>query len=190
MLDLKLDVIDEKVDVDISIKLDNAALAGGVYMFLLDEVPLYIGEANIFLSRLSVHLYELQKNKSYFGLGELEGKHKITYIILNNELPFDPDDKRKKDENLKRVPDKNRSKREEVQNSFIEKYRPMTQKPIFYGDDKLAKLRSSKKDAMIQDVEKKNEIIKAGLEKYKEEYSEIIRIISNNEYLENYRNKQ
>lgn len=178
MLDLKLHITDYQMDVDINIELGNDALAGGVYMFLLNKVPLYIGEANIFLSRLSDHLLKLIKNKSYFGLGDLEGKHKITLIILNDKLPFLPDHERKKDENLKRVPDKNRIAREEIQNSFIEEYRPMTQKPIFYDDAKLAKLRANKKDSMIQDENNKNKIIKDCLKNYITNYSEIIQKIS------------
>lgn len=181
MLDFKIDISDDKVNVDISIELDNVALDGGVYMFLLDEIPLYIGEANIFLSRLTYHLYELKNNKSYFGLEDLEGKHKITYIILTDKLPYD---KIKKDENSKRAKDKNRIERVRIQDIFIEKYRPMTQKPIFYGDDKeLAKLRAHRKDAMIQDGKTKNKIIKYILNNQKA-YSEIIRKVKNKEYIE------
>lgn len=174
MLDFKIDIKNEQADMDISIELDNVALSGGVYMFLIDEVPLYIGETNIFLSRLAVHLYELKNNSSYFGLGNLEGKHKITYIILNDKLPFEPDLKRKEKENLKKIPDKNRKKREQIQNSFIEKYKPMTQKPIFYDAYKLSKLKGNKKDAMIKDENVKNKIIKDGLIHYKTDYNCII----------------
>lgn len=181
MVDFKLDIKAEQVDVDISVKLDDVALDGGVYMFLLDEIPLYIGEANIFLSRLTYHLYELKNNNSYFGLEDLEGKHKITYIILADKLPYD---KIKKDENSKRATDKNRIERVSKQNSFIEKYRPMTQKPIFYDDDEeLVKLRAHRKDAMIQDGKIKNKIIKDILNN-KKAYSEIIEKIKNKEYQE------
>lgn len=181
MLNFKSDIRYEQVDFDICIKLDDIALDGGVYMFLLDEIPLYIGEANIFLSRLTYHLYELKNNKSYFGLEELEGKHKITYIILTDKLPYD---KMKKDEKSKRATDKNRIERVRIQNNFIEKYRPMTQKPIFYDDDKeLMKFRVHRKDSMIQDGKIKNKIIKYIITN-QQKYSEIIVKIKNKEYKE------
>jgi hypothetical protein len=188
MLDIKLDLKAEQVDVDISIKLDDIALDGGVYMFLLDEIPLYIGEANILLSRLTYHLYELKNNKSYFGLEDLEGKHNITYIILADKLPYA---KIKKDENSKRATDKNRITRVGIQNSFIAEYRPMTQNPKIYDDEELNKLRAHRKDSMIQDGKTKNKIIKEILNN-KKYYSEIIGKIKNKEYQEkvvNFNNK-
>lgn len=177
MVDFKLDIMVEQVNIDISIKLDNVSLEGGVYVFLLDEIPLYIGEANIFLSRLTYHLYELKSNKAYFGFEDLEGNHKITYIILNGKLPYD---KIQKNENLKRATDKNRIERVRIQNTFIEKYRPMTQKPIF-NDKELAKLRANRKDAMIKDGKTKSKIIKYILNN-KEDYKEIIEKIKNKDY--------
>lgn len=179
MLDFKLDIRDEKVDVDINIELDNVALDGGVYMFLLDEVPLYIGEANIFLSRLTYHLYELKNNKSYFGLEDLEGKHKITYTILKDKLPYK---KIKKNENSKRATDKNRSERVRIQNKFIEEYKPMTQKPKYHNEE-LANLKAHRKDSMIKDEKTKNKIIKDILND-KKDYKKIIEKIRNKEYLE------
>ena len=179
MLDVELDIRAGQVDVDISIKLDDVALDGGVYMFLLDEVPLYIGEANIFLSRLTYHLYELKKDKSYFGLEDLDGKHKITYIILKPELPYD---KIKKDDDSKRATDKNLSERVRIQNKFIEEYKPMTQNPK-YNKQELTKLRAHRKDAMIKDGKTKNKLIK-GILNNKNAYSEIIGKIKNKEYQE------
>ncbi len=177
MLDFTLDIRSEQVVVDINIKLDDVALDGGVYMFLLDEIPLYIGEANIFLSRLTYHLYELYNDK-YFGLEDLEGKHKMTYAILADKLPYD---KIKKDENSKRATDRNRIPRVSIQDSFIEEYRPMTQNPKNYDEEELVKLRAHKKDSMIKDGKTKNKIIKEILSN-KKEYSEIIEKINDKVY--------
>lgn len=67
-------------------------------MFLLDGIPLYIGQSGRFFERLTQHVCVLGKDKSYFGLGTLSGEHKVIYMILKNSLPFNPDYERKEKE--------------------------------------------------------------------------------------------
>ena len=163
--------VNQQGDVEIFARLEDEMLDGGIYMFLLDGVPLYVGETNVFLKRLTEHLYELKKNPSYFGLGALKGKHKIDFLILQAGLPYVPDLVRKEKEHLKKTPDQNRQVREERQNALIEKYRPLTQKPAF--DTEQYGTLKRKKDAMIQNWKIKDKIVKEGLEKHREQYKSL-----------------
>lgn len=166
MLDLKLDINEDYEDgISINIILDESALDGGVYMFLIDDLPLYIGETNIFLTRIADHLYELKKDRSYFGLKNLKGMHKITYMILVDGLPYV-----ESSENLKRKTDKNRSLRIKKQNEYIDDYKPLTQNPNFDIGESGGWKR--KKDNMIKDS---NNVVEKGLKYHRDDYIQILK---------------
>lgn len=166
-MELSLNI--QQANINIHIDLDEISLDGGVYMFLIDDIPLYIGEANIFLRRLTDHLYKLRKNPSYFGLRDLQKQHNITYIILESGYPYEADEERKEKEKLKKTPDKNTGIRQQKQNKYIDHFYPLIQNPKFYPSDKL-----KKKDYMIKGSNKKNKIVKEALSTHMEEYKKII----------------
>ena len=129
----------------------NALLDGGVYMFVLDRLPIYVGETNIFLTRISEHLKKLESNPSYFGFGRLTGEHKLDYYLLKASLPYveilRPGNKRKSD--------KNGPERRRLEGEHIKVYHPIVQCPI----DKDGYKRSRKKDGMIADDSIKDELV-------------------------------
>lgn len=138
---------------DVSIQDMNVLLDGGVYMFVLDGLPIYVGETNIFLTRISEHLKALESKPSYFGFGQLTGEHKLDYYLLENSLPYV--------ETLrfgnKRKSDKNAPERRRLEGEYIKNYHPIVQNPINKGKYQ----RSRKKDGMIVgDDAIKDELVK------------------------------
>ena len=138
---------------DVSIQDMNALLDGGVYMFVLDGLPIYVGETNIFLTRISEHLKELESKPSYFGFGQLTGKHKLDYYLLQDSLPYDEILR----SGNKRKSDKNAPERRHLEGEYIKNYHPIVQNPI---NNKGTCQRSRKKDGMIVRDTTKDELVK------------------------------
>ncbi|HEY5588665.1 MAG TPA: hypothetical protein VIK86_06895 [Candidatus Paceibacterota bacterium] len=182
-MNLKLDITNIKIDVsvDINIKLGNNALDGGVYMFLLDDVPLYIGETNIFLSRLAVHLGELKKDCSYFGLKDLKDLHELKFIILDNQYPYNP----YKDTENSRKTDLNKPDRKNLERRYINAYHPLTQKPKFLNNIEIQKMRMV--DHMLP-INEKNKIVYDGINSCIDEYNDIISKIKAKDYIGKFSN--
>lgn len=132
MLNLKLDIEIDALTIDMNILLGNECIDGGIYIFLIDDIPLYIGEASIFLSRLSYHLQQLKEDVSYFGLETLGGQHKITYSILESGYPY-------KEEKIdkKRASDLNKKARQDKEQKYIQDFYPLTQHPKFLDDNQI-----------------------------------------------------
>ena len=86
----------------------------GVYIFLLDGIPLYIGKAGIFLNRLSGHLNKCSKNISYFGVKSLLSQPKHTNLTIHYAI-------------LKICDNEDLAKKEEVE--LIKNLFPLTQWP-------------------------------------------------------------
>ena len=89
----------EKIYLDVEIKNDHI-IDGGVYVFYINKGNkkneenkkiLYVGETNLFFSRISQHIIELKKSKSYFGLEMLEEVYTITLGIHCSGYPHDFD---------------------------------------------------------------------------------------------------
>ena len=131
-MNLKLDIEIENLTIDMNILLGNECIDGGIYMFLIDDIPLYIGESSIFLSRLSYHLQQLNEDISYFGLETLDGQHKLTYLILESGYPYK---KEKIVEN--RASDLNRKARQHKEQKYIQDFCPLTQHPKFLNEDQI-----------------------------------------------------
>lgn len=131
MPNLKLEIKKTVSNINIDISLNSQCTDGGVYIFLLNNIPLYIGEASIFLSRLSYHLQQLSMDMSYFGLKELVvNDPQITYKILESGYPYIG-----VKNGQKRSNDLNRKERESLEEKAIEKYRPLTQYPIWLSKE-------------------------------------------------------
>ena len=126
-------------------------LDGGVYLFVLDGLPIYVGEANVFSSRITDHLMTLKEQPEYFGFQNLVGVHKLKYFILRSGLPY----KAYKKEGRKRSSDKNREERRRLESKFIEEYQPIVQRPR--TNEKYP--RSRKSDGMITDGDIKGKFV-------------------------------
>ncbi|MBQ3545155.1 MAG: hypothetical protein IJA34_09240 [Lachnospiraceae bacterium] len=165
-------------NITLKINLSNELVDGGIYMFLIDNIPLYIGEANYFLDRLSTHISKLVKATSgnkhldYFGLSNITGKHIITYMILEPQLPYI-----KKNNNNKRSSDANKSERTTKEANYIEEYHPLTQWPIWLSKKEYKTIRCTyktrKRDDMLP-IELRNNMVNIGLTKNISLYSTII----------------
>ncbi len=130
--------VTENENIKINIEISKNLFDGGVYMFKIDGIPLYIGQANIFSTRLNEHLYDLFKDSSHFCLNKLKKEHVLTYEILMDKLPYDKEENIQLDEGKerkKRASDKNEAKRIEKEKQFIKAYEPILQK----GSDKILK---------------------------------------------------
>lgn len=134
---------------------------GGTYMIVLEDLPLYIGETNYFLERFSNHLYKIKNKDLYLGLRNVDAYQKISLIILNDKLSND-EVIRKKQQDL-----------------LIDKYRPITQQPIFYDNNELKKMKNvNKKDNIIKN-NMIDEVVKDALDNHKQDYDEITKEIIN-----------
>lgn len=169
---------DKLSTITIQINLENELIDGGVYIFLIDDIPLYIGEANYFLDRLSTHLGRLfiSKNKfnplDYFGLTKLTGNHVITYMILESKLPY----KKQIREGMKRASDINKKARTDKEDEYIEKYHPLTQWPIWLSKKDITSLRLKNrirgKDHMLP-IRKRNDMVYMGINQNSDLYNPI-----------------
>lgn len=131
MLSLNFDIKKENLNINLDISLGKECVDGGIYMFLIDDIPLYIGESNIFLGRLTYHLQQLQNpvdGVSYLGLDTLTGKYQITYMILEPGFPYIQEKK----EGNKYSTDKNSLKRKDIEWGCIQTYRPLISTSNFY----------------------------------------------------------
>lgn len=165
-----LKATDKISTIHLQTDLGNELVDGGVYMFLIDKIPLYIGEANYFLDRLSTHISNLFKNADennpldYFGLSLLTGNHTITYTILESDLPYIKQLK----ENNKRASDVNKSIRTRKEAEYIAKYHPLTQWPIWLNANEIKAIRNQykmrKKDDMLP-INLRNEMVNIGINK-------------------------
>lgn len=158
---------------DLQIKEVNKLMDGGVYLFTINKVPLYVGETYNFFIRLSKHLVELDKDCDYFGLSQLEGKYYLRFYIIEDGLPYNKIKLKKN----KRHTDGNKECRTIHEKNALKKYRPMTQQ-LPRGCN--IQYKSNKKyDGMIKDGEEKSEIVKEILEApNKYGYEEIIDMIN------------
>lgn len=164
--------------ITIQIKLGNESVDGGIYMFLIDDIPLYIGEANYFLDRLSSHIGKLLKTTDeynpldYFGLTNLTGDHIITYIILESNMPYIKQIRA----GNKRASDINKSRRTSKEAEYIKTYHPLTQWPIWYNKEDIAAIRKNskirKKDDMLP-IELRKEMVALGINEKKHMYANI-----------------
>ena len=183
MLNLNLNTKDYFKSIDINISLGNNSLDGGIYIFLIDGIPLYIGESYYFLERLSYHLGNLNSNISYFGLEKLYKFHEITYGILKQGLPFH----RKINPNG-RDGDFNKVAREKEEAKCIETYYPLTQRPIFLNTNQIIdifkkndeyngnKYTKRKYDCMLPEDER-NQFVADCFTNHFSEYDEIKKLI-------------
>ncbi len=120
---------------------------GGVYVFYLGELCLYVGETGTFIDRLSQHISCLKKNASYFGLGRLKEEYSLKFRILKRNLPYAEIDNGEG----KRNSDANRNAREEKELMYINKRFPILQNPN--------RLKNKKTDAMPRLYEKRDNIV-------------------------------
>lgn len=182
MLSINFDIKKDNLCIDIDIRLGNECVDGGIYMFLIDDIPLYIGESNVLLSRLSYHLQQLHDSDngfSYFGLNTLTGKHIITYMVLKSGFPYIQEKK----ECNKNSTDKNNKIRKDMEWNYIQKYRPLIQRPIFIEDEKIINIRSehriSKRDDMLPSSYR-NQFVADCFEKHLKEYCNIKELLNKN----------
>lgn len=169
-MNILLNATDKISTINLQTDLGNELVDGGVYMFLIDKIPLYIGEANYFLDRLSTHISNLLKSTDennsldYFGLSLLTGNHTITYTILESDLPYIKQLK----ENNKRASDVNKSIRTRKEAEYIVKYHPLTQWPIWLNENEIKAIRNQykmrKKDDMLP-INLRNEMVNIGINK-------------------------
>ena len=147
----------------LDINMTDDFLDGGVYMFTIDDIPLYVGETNIFAKRIIEHLYELRKDNSFFGTNNLEENHVIKFLILASgyDIPYEITKE-----------DIHKGTRVKIQNEFIECYRPLLQNPLFISPEEIASKK--KKDNMLNDRDK---LVNQGL-LYRDEYKSIINEIN------------
>lgn len=180
LLKLNFDIKKENLDINLNISLGNECVDGGIYMFLIDDIPLYIGESNIFLGRLTYHLQQLQHpvdGASYFGLGTLTGEHLITYMILESGYPYIQEKK----VGNKYSTDKNSRERKDIEWECIQTYRPLIQRPIFIEDAEINTIRNKhqlrKKDDMLpQDY--RNQFVMNCFKQHLKDYDNIKELIS------------
>ena len=175
-----LQTTDKASNINVQIDLGNELVDGGVYMFLIDNIPLYIGEANYFLDRLSTHIGNLLKKidghnpLDYFGLSLLTNNHTITYMILESNLPY----LRQLKVNNKRASDINKSTRTNKEAEYIAKYHPLTQWPIWLNVNDIRDIRKKykirKKDDMLP-IDLRNELVKIGIAENSTLYINIIK---------------
>ena len=134
----------------------NVLMDGGVYLFAIDKLPLYVGETYNFYVRFSEHLVALDDDIKYFGLSELEGEYCLEFYIIEGGYPYEPI---KLNEN-KRYSDKNKGQRTALEAQYINKYFPMTQQlPVGCS---IGYICNKKYDGMISDG--KDNIVKTILE--------------------------
>lgn len=180
LLSINFDIKKENLDINLDIQLGNDCVDGGIYMFLIDDIPLYIGESNIFLGRLTYHLQQLQhpvNGASYFGLGTLTGKHQITYMILAHGFPYIQEKK----ECNKYSTDKNSMKRKNIEWECIQTYRPLIQRPNFIEDAEINTIRSKhqirkKDDVLPKDY--RNQFVMDCFEQHLKGYDNIKELIN------------
>lgn len=110
-MEIKMD-LEKNIKVNISLE-ESVAKKGGVYIFYIDDLPLYIGETYNFYIRMSEHLSKLLHYLQYFGLSNLKEEHVITFEILEEM------------DQSKRGLVKRRKREKE----YIEKLYPLTQYP-------------------------------------------------------------
>lgn len=164
--------------IHIQIDLGNEVVDGGIYMLLIDNIPLYIGEANYFLDRLSTHIGKLlkivdnQNSLDYFGLTNLANNHYITYMILEPNLPYIKQIR----EGNKRASDINKSIRTSKEADFVIKYHPLTQWPIWLNKEDINAIRKEhfirKKDDMLP-LELRKEMVALGVNEKSYMYTNI-----------------
>ena len=141
-------------NINISINLPKESCTkGGVYMFLIDEIPLYIGETNSFWTRLSDHLSCLLSSEiglSYFGLDSLVDKHFLSFLVLDDNYPY----KKIKFLPNKRFSDANKKSRKDLEALLIQKYHPLCQYPVntILSHEQYNKIRKDKKQKKIDDI--------------------------------------
>lgn len=131
----------------------NKLMDGGVYMFAIDNIPLYVGETYNFYLRFSEHLVNLVGDANYFGLSKLIGEHCMGFYIINDKLPYNGI----KLSVNKRATDKNKKARTDLEKTAINCYCPMTQRlpqgcSIQYKSNK-------KYDGMIKNGVEKSEVV-------------------------------
>lgn len=181
LLSINFDIKKDKLDINLDIQLGNECVDGGIYMFLIDGIPLYIGESNIFLNRLTYHLQQLQNpdnDFSYFGLNTLTGKHHITYLVLESGFPYIQE---KKDGN-KYSTDKNSKERKDIEWKYIKTYFPLTQRPLFIEPDEINSIRAKYKIKKRDDVlpkDYRNQVVSNCFDHHIKEYEEIKELIRN-----------
>lgn len=141
-------------NLNISINLPKEACTkGGVYMFLIDEIPLYIGETNSFWTRLSDHLsclFSTEIGLSYFGLDNLVDNHCLSFLILDDNYPY----KKIKFFPNKRFSDANKKLRTDLETSLIKKYHPLCQYPVnsILSPELYNKIRKNENLKKIDDI--------------------------------------
>lgn len=181
MLNINFEIKKKNLDINLDIQLGNECVDGGIYMFLIDDIPLYIGESNIFLSRLTYHLqqlHNLDNDFSYFGLNNLTGKHEITYMVLESGFPY----KQEKKEGNKYSTDRNSKERKDSEWKYIETYFPLTQRPFFIKPDEINSIRTKHKIKKRDDVlpkDYRNQVVKDCFKNHLKEYDNIKELISN-----------
>lgn len=146
-------------------------VSGGVYCFLVNGIPLYIGETYYFFIRLAYHFFELKKNPSYFGLGDLEKEVTLSFHIINGNYAYD-----EKNEKMRK------SERQRIEMEMIEKYSPILQNPK--KEIQEIQWRKRRKDAIPKDMDLKNKIVNLAFqhsEVYKKEKLEIQEAIKFNQ---------
>lgn len=99
--------------------INSVLMNSGVYLVVVDNIPVYVGETDYFLGRFSNHLKNLYNDKRYFGIGNLQCD--VQFIILKNMV-----------KSTKR-------QRLHLESTFINAFKPILQKGTYSNNTDMLK---------------------------------------------------